>query len=63
MSKGSNRRPGDIPAGNWEAIFGKKPEKAAEDKSFVAILSGNTLTFYPGIDIDAVHKQEQPDET
>lgn len=28
--KGSGRRPGTIPPGNWEAIFGKKPEPPKE---------------------------------
>lgn len=47
MSKGSNRRPGEIPAGNWEAIFGKKPEPEKVKSEF------------EGIDIDRVHHRKE----
>lgn len=32
MSKGSQRRPGEIPPDRWEAIFGKKPQPVKDSK-------------------------------
>lgn len=33
MSKGSGRRPGTVPDGEWERIFGKKPEVSEHDRA------------------------------
>lgn len=52
--KGSTRRPGDIPADRWDAIFGKKPEPFPLKRE-PPIEPGQPAPF-DGIDIDKAHQ-------
>lgn len=50
MSKGSGRRPGEGYASNWDAIFGKKDARTAEDRR------ESQAVFY-----DAIADRRRPD--